>query len=85
MFLVINAKATCDGFVWYSESTKIACNLFVSPLANFQFTMSERYVTTKTFSIFELINASFALLYPLHVKNETSVSFSKLEINKILS
>ena len=47
--------------------------------------MSERYVTAKTFSIFELINASFALLNPLHVKNETSVSFSKLEINKILS
>ena len=38
MFLVMNAKAKGDGLVWYSESTKIVCDLFVCPLANSQFT-----------------------------------------------
>ena len=85
MFLVINAKARCDSLVWYSESTKIACDHFVCPLANSQFTILERYVTPKTFSIFELINASFALHNSLHVKSITSVSFSELELNKKLS
>ena len=40
----------------------MACDLFVCPLTNFQFTISERYVTPKTFSVFEFINASFDLL-----------------------
>ena len=39
MFLVVNAKARCDGLVQYSESTKRASDLFVHPLANSQFTI----------------------------------------------
>ena len=73
MVLVINAKARCEGLLWYFESTKIAWDLFVCPLANLQFKILERYVTAKTFSIFDLIDVSFALLNPLHVKNITSV------------
>ena len=63
MLLVVNAKARCDGLVWYSESTKIAYGFFVCPLDNLQFTISERYVTPKSF--LQFLNYLTLLLYYL--------------------
>ena len=82
MLLEINAKARWDGLVWYSEPTKMAWDLFVLPLPSSQFTISKRYVTPKTFSTFEIISTSFALLNPSQAKNITPVWFSELELNK---
>ena len=81
MFLVVNAKAKWDEFLFFSESVKIDCDLFGCPLIpNLLIRLGSRRLID-----FEFIRAYFASLNPSQEFKIISVSFSIFELNKRLS